>query len=111
MRDVITDPSDATLTRTIVTLAREFGLAVIAAGVETDEQRQFLEDNGCHDHQGYLLGAPCRTRSSSRSSRRSVPVRSEVGDALWAPPTHVARVNAGKAFATIASDAVRQIRK
>jgi hypothetical protein len=31
----------------IFTLAREFGLAVIAEGVETDEQCQFLEDNGC----------------------------------------------------------------
>jgi EAL domain-containing protein (putative c-di-GMP-specific phosphodiesterase class I) len=58
VRDVITDPSDATLARTIVTLAREFGLEVIAEGVETPEQCRFLEDNGCHDYQGYLFGRP-----------------------------------------------------
>jgi diguanylate cyclase (GGDEF)-like protein/PAS domain S-box-containing protein len=58
VRDVITDPSDATLARTIVTLAREFGLEVIAEGVETQEQCRFLEDNGCHDYQGYLFGRP-----------------------------------------------------
>jgi diguanylate cyclase (GGDEF)-like protein len=58
VRDVITDASDATLARTIVTLAREFGLEVIAEGVETQEQCRFLEDNGCHDYQGYLFGRP-----------------------------------------------------
>jgi EAL domain-containing protein (putative c-di-GMP-specific phosphodiesterase class I) len=58
VRDVITDPSDATLARTVVTLAREFGLEVIAEGVETQEQCRFLEDNGCHDYQGYLFGRP-----------------------------------------------------
>jgi diguanylate cyclase (GGDEF)-like protein/PAS domain S-box-containing protein len=58
VRDVITDPSDATLARTIVTLAREFGLEVIAEGVETREQCGFLEDNGCQNYQGYLFGRP-----------------------------------------------------
>jgi diguanylate cyclase (GGDEF)-like protein/PAS domain S-box-containing protein len=58
VRDVITDPSDATLARTIVKLAQEFGLAVIAEGVETEAQRQFLEDNGCDEYQGYFFGRP-----------------------------------------------------
>jgi EAL domain-containing protein (putative c-di-GMP-specific phosphodiesterase class I) len=58
VRDVITDPSDAMLARTIVTLAREFGLEVIAEGVETEEQRRFLQNHGCDDYQGYLFGRP-----------------------------------------------------
>ena len=58
VRDVITDPSDATLVRTIVSLAREFGVAVIAEGVETEDQRDFLAAVGCHGFQGYFFGRP-----------------------------------------------------
>jgi diguanylate cyclase (GGDEF)-like protein/PAS domain S-box-containing protein len=58
VKDVLTDDSDATLARIVVTLGNELGLQVIAEGVETEEQRRFLEDNGCHDYQGYLFGRP-----------------------------------------------------
>ena len=58
VRGVIHDPNDATVVRTIVTLAREFGLAVIGEGVETVPQRAFLEQVGCLDFQGYLFGRP-----------------------------------------------------
>ena len=58
VRDVTTDPNDATLVRTIVTLAREFDVAVIAEGVETLEQRGFLQAVGCRAFQGYLFGRP-----------------------------------------------------
>jgi len=58
VKDVLTDHSDATLARIVVTLGNELGLQVIAEGVETEEQRRFLEDNGCHDYQGYLFGRP-----------------------------------------------------
>ncbi len=58
VRDVLTDPSDATLSRIIISLAKEFGLAVVAEGVETEAQREFLQDLGCQDFQGYLFGRP-----------------------------------------------------
>lgn len=58
VRDVFQDPSDATLVRIIITLARELGLSVIAEGVETDEQRRFLADHGCGLFQGYLFSRP-----------------------------------------------------
>ena len=58
VKDVLTDHSDATLARIVVTLGNELGLQVIAEGVETEEQRRFLEDNGCHNYQGYLFGKP-----------------------------------------------------
>jgi EAL domain-containing protein (putative c-di-GMP-specific phosphodiesterase class I) len=58
VRDVLIDPNDATIARTIVALARTLGLSVIAEGVETEAQRAFLADNGCTAYQGYLFGRP-----------------------------------------------------
>jgi EAL domain-containing protein (putative c-di-GMP-specific phosphodiesterase class I) len=39
-------------------MARSLGLEVIAEGVETEAQREFLECNECHAYQGYLFGKP-----------------------------------------------------
>lgn len=58
VRDVLSDPNDAAIARTIVALATSLGLQVIAEGVETEAQRQFLEDQQCHAWQGYLLSPP-----------------------------------------------------
>ena len=58
VRDVLTDPNDATIACTIITLAHSLGLEVIAEGVETDGQRLFLLRNGCRKFQGYLFGRP-----------------------------------------------------
>jgi diguanylate cyclase (GGDEF)-like protein/PAS domain S-box-containing protein len=56
--DVLTDSNDAAIAKTIVALAKTLGLAVIAEGVETEAQRTFLADNGCHWYQGYLFSRP-----------------------------------------------------
>lgn len=49
---------EAILARAIVSLGRELGLTVVAEGVETREQWQFLADAGCHEFQGYLFSRP-----------------------------------------------------
>ncbi|HTH12170.1 MAG TPA: EAL domain-containing protein [Acidovorax sp.] len=58
VRDVLTDPNDATIACTIITLAHSLGLDVVAEGVETEGQREFLLHNGCRKFQGYLFGRP-----------------------------------------------------
>ena len=58
VRDILVDSSDAAISRMIVNLAQSMGLSVIAEGVETDAQREFLGQSGCHAYQGYLFGKP-----------------------------------------------------
>jgi diguanylate cyclase (GGDEF)-like protein/PAS domain S-box-containing protein len=58
VRDVLSDPNDAAIARTILGLGQTLGLDVIAEGVENQSQRDFLADHGCRAFQGYLFGRP-----------------------------------------------------
>ena len=58
IQNVTTDKNNAAITRSIIGLARNLGLSVIAEGVETEDQRQFLADEGCASFQGYLYHRP-----------------------------------------------------
>jgi diguanylate cyclase (GGDEF)-like protein/PAS domain S-box-containing protein len=58
VRDILIDVTSGAIAQTIISLSRAMGLSVIAEGVETDEQRQFLTILGCHSFQGYLLSHP-----------------------------------------------------
>ena len=49
------DESDVGIVRAILQMARALGMKVIAEGVETEAQRQFLCDNGCDEFQGFLV--------------------------------------------------------
>jgi len=58
VRDIGIDPNDAVIVETIISMAKHLGLSVIAEGVETAEQLQFLNDKHCKGYQGYFLGKP-----------------------------------------------------
>ena len=58
VRDVLSDPNDAAIARTIVALSQSLGLGVIAEGVETEAQKDFLAASGCHAYQGYFFSRP-----------------------------------------------------
>ncbi len=58
VRNLGIHPNDDVIVQTIIGMASNLGLEVIAEGVETLEQKEFLERHGCELYQGYLLGRP-----------------------------------------------------
>ena len=56
--DVLTDPNDAAIAETIIALGKTLGMEVLAEGVETVDQMDFLAEHGCHAFQGYLFSRP-----------------------------------------------------
>jgi diguanylate cyclase (GGDEF)-like protein/PAS domain S-box-containing protein len=56
--DLATDHSDQAIVRTIIAMAHNLGLDVIAEGVETDVQRRILREMGCSHYQGFHFGKP-----------------------------------------------------
>jgi diguanylate cyclase (GGDEF)-like protein len=56
--DMPDDANDVVIVQTILAMARQMGLRVVAEGVETQAQADFLAAHGCHALQGYLLGRP-----------------------------------------------------
>ncbi|HKD54198.1 MAG TPA: EAL domain-containing protein [Steroidobacteraceae bacterium] len=59
VRNATEDTGDATIVRTIIEMGRSLGMEVIAEGVESRRQLQFLRANACHYGQGRLFGEPC----------------------------------------------------
>ncbi|MCF8170804.1 MAG: EAL domain-containing protein [Candidatus Methylopumilus sp.] len=65
VRDISFDPDDAAIVRAILAMSSSLGLSVIAEGVETHVQREFLFEHGCLHYQGYLFGRPVPIESFS----------------------------------------------
>ena len=69
VRDIATDKGNAVMVRTIISIASNFGLEVVAEGVETDDQLAFLRQFGCNKFQGYLFGKPVPVAEFERLCR------------------------------------------
>lgn len=69
IQDITTSHSDSNIVTTIIDMAHHLGLRVIAEGVETTEQLQFLEDNHCDEAQGYLFSPPLPANGSGHDSK------------------------------------------
>ena len=61
VRDIASDSAHAAITRAVLAVAAELRLQVMAEGVETREERDFLVELGCERMQGYLFGRPVPT--------------------------------------------------
>jgi EAL domain-containing protein (putative c-di-GMP-specific phosphodiesterase class I) len=61
VRDIVEDANDAAIVQAVISMCHHLGLNVIAEGVENQEQKVFLEKNGCRAFQGYLFGKPMPT--------------------------------------------------
>lgn len=58
IRDLTTDPDDASIVEAIIALARSMNIQVVAEGVETEQQQDFLYVRGCDAMQGFLFSPP-----------------------------------------------------
>jgi EAL domain-containing protein (putative c-di-GMP-specific phosphodiesterase class I) len=66
VRDIATDPSDAVIVQTVISMGRTLGLEVIAEGVENEKQLGLLREYGCNAFQGYLFGRPATAADLER---------------------------------------------
>lgn len=80
VRDMLDNDTSGAIAQTIISLSKALGLSVIAEGVETEEQREYLARYGCYSYQGYLFGRPlpfeefleqCKACPGNRSRRLS----------------------------------------
>jgi EAL domain-containing protein (putative c-di-GMP-specific phosphodiesterase class I) len=80
--DLETDPGDAAITEAIIGLARGLGLRVVAEGVGTKAQLEFLDRRGCHCFQGYFASRPLPVDEFEQFVSKAVQRVGETEDAL-----------------------------
>lgn len=99
VNDITTDSNDAAIVQTIIAMSQKLGLNVIAEGVETVSQKDFLHSCGCLAYQGYLFSKPVPladfenllgTEASGCKSSRvdgDMKMRLQLDDVLAIPPS------------------------
>ena len=84
--DLTRDPDDEAITSTVIAMAHSLGLTVVAEGVESPAQVQFLREHGCDEIQGFWLAPPLEAAACLAFLRDWAPAPGASGDAGLAPP-------------------------
>lgn len=71
-------PGDDAIVRAVIAMAHSLSLQVVAEGVETEAQLQFLKENGCDDVQGYLISRPIDAEAFTTLLEQSQPARDQL---------------------------------
>jgi len=72
IKDIPGDQSDEAITDAIIAMGKSLKLKVVAEGVETAEQLQFLSDRGCHEIQGYFFSRPVPAADFAKLMRKQL---------------------------------------
>jgi diguanylate cyclase (GGDEF)-like protein/PAS domain S-box-containing protein len=89
VRDLTTDAADASVVSAIIRLGKSLHMRVVAEGVETQEQRSFLEKRKCSEAQGYYFSRPLKAEEFAdllRAAKPESPVRASSKAAVGQPP-------------------------
>lgn len=71
IRDLTTNPADQSIVKTIITLAHNFNLSVVAEGVEEQEQLLYLRECGCEAAQGYFICPPVNSAVLAQFTKKN----------------------------------------
>lgn len=86
VRSCTSDADDAAIIRTVIGLAHTMNLSVIAEGVETTDQLEFLRQNDCDEIQGYLYSRPLAVEDFTRLlQEQRIPLRDPAGEGTDVP--------------------------
>jgi EAL domain-containing protein (putative c-di-GMP-specific phosphodiesterase class I) len=76
IREIPRDLEDNTITEAVIAMGKTLGVTVVAEGVETAEQRNFLSSRACNELQGFLFSKPCDPEALAEMLKSKKPPRS-----------------------------------
>ena len=77
IREIPNDPEDKAITEAVIAMGKTLGVTVVAEGVETADQHDFLSSHACNELQGFLFSKPCHPEAladllrSKKAARRA----------------------------------------
>lgn len=80
--DIFKDPNNALIVKSIIALGKTFKLNVIAEGIETEEQLQFLVKHNCQEGQGYFLSLPLSTDDMTTLLKETKSLKKSINSAI-----------------------------
>jgi EAL domain-containing protein (putative c-di-GMP-specific phosphodiesterase class I) len=75
IREIPRDPEDNAITEAVIAMGKTLGVTVVAEGVETADQREFLSKHACNELQGFLFNKPCHADALAELLRSKMSAR------------------------------------